>query len=157
MPNIIHCIYASTSGNVEAVVEKTAQVFRANGLETQLHRSEQTDISVISQNQQFLFATSTWEHGLINKFFVPLLEQMKQEKFEGKQTGLIGLGDNRYEPVFFNTGIEAIREVWSQNGGVQLFRTLKLNGDPYALLDSVVADWAQQITPHYQGGESSEG
>jgi flavodoxin len=144
---VIHCVYASTSGNVEIVAETVAKVLQGQELPVELHRAEQTAIDLIQNNQNFLFATSTWERGTLNPFFVPLLEEMKKIDFTGKKAGFIGLGDIRYENVFFNRGIDLIHDAWKANRGEVLFRLLKLNGDPYAQLDSVVTPWAQAIGP----------
>ncbi len=149
--SVIHCIYASTSGNVEIVVETVAEALKAQGFQTELHRAEQTKIDLIQNNQNFIFATSTWERGTINPFFVPLLEEMKKADFTGKKAGFIGLGDIRYEAVLFNRGIDLIHDAWKANHGEVLFRLLKLNGDPYAQLDSVVKPWAEGIAPLLRG------
>ena len=147
---VIHCIYASTSGNVEIVVETVARIWQSQGLSTELHRSEQTKIDLIQNNQNFLFATSTWDRGTLNPFFVPLLEEMKKIDFTGKKAAFIGLGDIRYESVFFNRGIDFIHDAWKANQGEVLFRMLKLNGDPYAQLDTVVKPWAEGAGPLFK-------
>lgn len=152
MPNpTINCVYASTSGNVEFVVEAAAKILNAQGLPTQLHRSEQTPIEFIRDNQQFIFATSTWDHGILNPFFHPLFAAMGQTDFAGKKAGFIGLGDVRYEPVFFNRGIQLIHDLWKANQGEVLFRMLKINGDPYGQLDNLVTPWATEIASYFRG------
>lgn len=153
----IHAIYASTSGNVEAVVEKVAEIFRSQGLSVELHRAERTDPKIVAQNDLFLFATSTWEHGEINPFFKPLLKALKDISCVGKAAGMIGLGDNRYELVLFNMGIEKVRDAWKEQGGEQLYHTLKLNGDPYEHLEHEVAQWAAEIAPYYTYDDRLEG
>ncbi len=152
----IHCLYASTSGNVESVVERVATGLRGSGWEVALHRTEQTKPDLIRDNSHFILATSTWARGSLNPFFIPLIDEMKKLDLTGKVTGLIGLGDIRYENVFFNTGIDQLREVWEQQHGTVLFRPLKLNGDPYGQMN-LVDTWTQQFLPYLSGQGEARG
>ncbi len=136
-------VYASTSGNVEAVVEKITEVLKENHIFAQLHRAEQTPIDIIRDNEVFLLATSTWEHGEINPFFDRLLLEMKSENLSGKVAGFVGLGDLRYEQVLFCEGIEILKRAFIVAGGKEIHQTLKLNGEPYDILDTSVKAWAE--------------
>lgn len=143
----IHLIYASTSGNVERVVETVAEVLSQNGFEPELHRSEQTLIDVIKNNSLFIIATSTWEHGALNPFFVPLFKEMQQTDLHGKRAAFIGLGDMRYEPVLFTEGMEQVREMWLAQGGEEVGTRLKIQGEPYAQLENHVKPWVITTLP----------
>lgn len=138
----MHIVYASTSGNVEAVVEKIAEVLKANGIFAELHRAEQTSLDIIKNNKLFLLATSTWEHGEINPFFDRLLSEMKTVDLKGKKAGFVGLGDLRYEPVLFCEGMEILKRTFIAGGGEEIHIPLKINGEPYELLDTSVKLWA---------------
>jgi flavodoxin len=142
---LIRIIYASTSGNVESVVEKTSHIWQAHGLRTSLHRAEQSNISLFQNTTHFLLATSTWEHGELNPFFRALLKEMKQTDFTGKSAAFVGLGDTRYEPVYFCQGMETVKNVWERQHGQVIAQPLKINGEPYHLLQSVVKDWAVSV------------
>jgi flavodoxin len=141
----VYFIYASTSGNVEIVVEFVSQIFRKKGLGTILCRSEQTNVDVVSKNHKFVFATSTWEHGRLNPFFDHLQEQMQTIDCLGKEAAFVGLGDRRYEPVLFCEGIEEVRRLWTKIGGRQIAKTLKIEGEPYNQLDPIVKPWAEAV------------
>ena len=153
----VACVYASTSGNVETVVEAAAQVWRELGWDVSLHRAEQTSIDLINQHTHFLFATSTWEHGALNPFFVPLFKAMSQTQFVGKQAAFIGLGDQRYEPVLFCKGMEIIRDMWQANQGEIIGFPIKINGEPYAQLERTVIPWSKQIAQRWQPPSSPNG
>src|SRR5690606_34796197 len=90
----------------------------------------------------FIFATSTWEHGEINPFFNKLLAEMQNTNFSGKKAGFIGLGDTRYEPVYFCQGIKIIHKLVTDKGGEEIGDTMFINGEPYQLLETHVNDWA---------------
>lgn len=153
---LMHAVYASTSGNVEVVVETVAKLLEASGINVELHRSEQTSIEVFRHNELFLIATSTWEHGVLNPFFQPLHQEMSKEDFAGKKAAFIGLGDTRYEPVLFCQGMEILKQTWTDNQGQQLFHNLKINGEPYHLLDTTVTEWTKGLIDALETDSSSE-
>jgi len=140
-----HGIYASTSGNVETVVETIAKTWQELGWEVALHRAEKTTLEVITQHTHFLLATSTWEHGALNPFFMTLYNEMKKADLTGKQAVFVGLGDERYEPVLFCEGIEIVKRRWVAQGGEVIGLPLRINGEPYAQLDKKVVPWAREI------------
>lgn len=141
----IQIIFASASGNVAAVCEKVAEILNANGFVAQLHRAESTKFELIAANQLFIFATSTWEHGVISPYFEPLLKEISKNSVEGKYAGFIGLGDTRYEPVLFCGGMITLQETFEKQGGTSISVPLKINGDPYSLLDNMVTDWTKKF------------
>lgn len=142
----VYLIYASTSGNVETVMECVSHVLGRHGFETFLCRSEQTNIEVVKKNKKFIFATSTWEHGLLNPFFDKLYEQMQTISCMGKEAAFVGLGDRRYEPVLFCEGMEKVRRLFVKVGGVEVEKALKIQGEPYDLLELTVEPWAVSVS-----------
>ncbi len=147
----IHIIYASTGGNTEHVMEQVAQYWREQGVGVVLHRSEQTSLSVITENKYFLFATSTWDHGMINPFFNVLLEQMQTADFTGKTASFIGLGDRRYEEHYFCAGMTVLKEVWEKNHGAAVGVALTIGREPFEeVIEKAVKTWADTTLPLYQ-------
>jgi flavodoxin len=141
----IQIIYASTSGNVEAVAYKVSEVLDKYRIKSNLHRADQTDLRTITANKFFIFASSTWEHGIINPYFDPLVAEINESDLKGKYAGFIGLGDTRYEPINFCKGIEILQGDFIKSGGKQIGTLLKINGSPYKILDSIIVDWTQQF------------
>lgn len=144
-PDLIQVIYASTSGNTEIVVEKVADIWREHGYMVELHRAEKTDPEIINRHSLFLLATSTWEHGQLNPFFKKIFDHLKTVNCSQKTAMFLGCGDTRYEPVLFCGGMETLRERWITQGGQEIGERLKINGEPYAILDTTVTQWAEKI------------
>lgn len=140
----IQIIYASTSGNVEAVSFKVSDVLDKYRVNSKLHRADQTKLSTVTANSFFIFAASTWEHGIVNPYFDSLLTEMSESDLKGKYAGFIGLGDTRYEPINFCKGIEKLKDTFLASGGKQIGTVLKINGSPYKVLDSIIVDWTKQ-------------
>ncbi|SRR5260221_4746193 len=141
----IHIIYASASGNVELVAEFVGKILKDEGNDVVLHRAEITKKEVLLDNSDFIFATSTWEHGEVNPYFNNLLKEMRQNDLKTKRAGLIGLGDKRYEEILFCNGIEVVKEAFLAGGGKQIYETLKINGDPCDVLETTVKDWTENF------------
>ena len=150
----INLVYASASGNVEVVMETVAKVLRQNGFEIVLNRAEKTPIKTIKNNKYFVFGTSTWNHGQLNPFFQKLYEAMQPENFQNKEAAFVGLGDRRYEPVLFCEGIEKIHVLWSKNGGMEKGTVLKIQGEPYEILDSQVEPWASKLAQFWKSNRA---
>ncbi|MFZ1721574.1 MAG: flavodoxin family protein [Microgenomates group bacterium] len=140
-------IYASTSGNTEAVVEAVCAVWEKLNIPTEMHRAEQVDATILEKSNYFLLATSTWEHGVINPFFMQFFKSLENASLQGKYASFIGTGDTRYEPVLFCGGMNMLRERWLEKGGQEIGTALKINGEPYQLLNTRVAEWATSLVP----------
>jgi flavodoxin len=153
---LIHFIYASTSGNVEFVMDQIAQDWRAQGVEVIMLRAEQTHLDAIKNNQLFVFATSTWEHGVLNPFFDRLVKEMKELDCSDKYAAFVGLGDIRYEPVLFCHGMIQLEEFWQKLGGQVVGHHIKINGEPFEQIDKIVKPWSDlTLAAFNQFGEKS--
>lgn len=141
----IPIIYASTSGNVEVVCQSVAEKLNLAGIPNSLHRAEQTELDLVISNDIIIYATSTWEHGEINPYFHSIMNGMKNLDLSGKKAAFIGLGDLRYEPVLFCGGMEQLRDTYLHQGGAELIRSIKINGEPYRQLDKALANWTNVL------------
>lgn len=141
----VQIIYASTLGNTEFVVEKIAEYLQKRKVKVALCRAELTDISVVKNNTHFLFGTSTWNHGIINPYFDKLVSEMKNLNLDKKYAGFVGLGDYRYEEVLFCHGIEILEDLFIKRGGKKIGSILKIDGDPFDQVDTVIKDWREDF------------
>lgn len=143
----LHIIYASTSGNTELVCEYLKSIFEQGGAhQIALNRAELTNFDLIAHNTQFIFATSTWEHGVLNPFFDRLYKDMQSADLSGKFAGFVGCGNSEYEKVHFCKGIDLLENVFTSHGGQKLGVTLKINGDPHEYLDTYIKKWAENFS-----------
>lgn len=145
LPKDIKIIYASASGNVEAVCEFVGQILEGHHFDVELIRAETCDSAEIIKSSLFVFATSTWEHGEISPYFEPVLADFAHLDMHHKYAGFIGLGDTRYEPVLFCKGAELARDTFVKRGGKQVTEMLKINQSPYSKLEPVVKPWVHRF------------
>jgi flavodoxin len=144
LPNLtqIHAVFASTSGNTEQVVETIQHRFISHNLNLVLHRAESTPFSVFEQNNLFLLATSTWEHGVINPLFNRLLKELSEHSLAGKSAVFVGCGDRRYEPVLFCEGLFELQRAFTTAGGTSLGEPLLIDGNIHPGLEQEITQWA---------------
>jgi flavodoxin I len=151
---MIYLIYASTSGNVEVVMETIGEVLRHRGINVMLSRAEKTPAEVLMGHTTFIFGTSTWEHGRLNPYFETVYKQIQTMDCQGKRAAFVGLGDRRYEPVLFCEGMEQVRAAWLKQGGQEIGSPLKIQGEPYDQLEIAVKPWAELVasdwTTHHE-------
>jgi flavodoxin I len=141
----MNIIYASTSGNVEAVCEYVAKLFEEKGSKVNLIKAQLATIEDIKSCDVVIFATSTWEHGEVNPYFDKLLSEIEKTDMTGLKAGFVGLGDLRYEKLLFCEGIEILRRAFVERKGEQISTTLKMNGEPYHQMDTIVKNWTSMF------------
>ncbi len=152
----VNVIYASTSGNVELVVQKAAGVLAAAGFMAILQRAEITKPEDLATYDCLLLATSTWDHGEVNPFFQPVLKYISQTDMSKQKAAFIGLGDHRYEQVFVNQGIKTVRYIFEKQGGIAIGETLEIDGDPYPHLQNKVVEWSNQLVELLKAESANE-
>lgn len=145
MIDTFQIIYASTSGNTEAVCIKIADILNDKGIRTKLSKAEKTKFQTITDNTYFILATSTWEHGEINPYFNDLYQQISTNDMSHKEAAFIGLGDIRYEQFLFCKGMEVLRESFLNSNGIELLSPLKINGEPYKQMNTLVTTWGNNL------------
>jgi flavodoxin len=150
LPMNVSLVYASTSGNVEATMENIAARLSEANFKCELLRVEKIDFSVFQKNSFFILATSTWDHGIINPFWDKMLSEFEKNSLSGKKSAFVGLGDFRYEPVYFCRGIDTLRDAFLKAGGEQVGVSLKVNGDPYEQFEKLVKIWTDNLIKQLQ-------
>ena len=153
---MIQIIYASASGNTEIVAETIRDVLRDNDIDYEIGRAEQTSEKTILESDLFLFATSTWEHGVINPHFNKVVDIIKHHQMIGKRAAFVGTGDTRYERVKFCGGMKMLRELFIEQNGRELINPLMIDGDVYGVLDTKVTEWAQELVENLTKLEKDE-
>jgi flavodoxin len=150
LPMNVSLVYASTSGNVEATMENIAARLCEANFKCELLRVEKINFSVFKKEKFFILATSTWDHGIINPFWDKMISEFEKNSLSGKKAAFVGLGDFRYEPVYFCRGIDILRDYFIKAGGEQVGVTLKVNGDPYEQFDKLVKIWTDNLIKQLQ-------
>ncbi len=140
----VKIIYASASGNTLAVAEKVQEILLNNDFNVELIRAEFFDNNY-GKNILYLFAVSTWEHGEINPFFNEIISFASKNSFKDIKVCFVGLGDLRYEKVLFCGGMNKLRDLLIEKQAKEIVSPIRINGEPYDKLDTLVANWAEKL------------
>ncbi len=137
-------------GHTELVVEKISKLLKDANIENELHKAEQADVELIIENDKFLLATSTWEHGRLNPYFDKLLKGIEENSMKGKSAAFVGCGSTQYEHHFFCEGAKILRNAWITSNGKEIVGPFFLDGLPYDKLDTNVTVWAKRFISKLQ-------
>ena len=99
----------------------------------------------MNEFSRYIFAKSTWVHGELNPYFEPLLQYLNGKDLSNYHAAFVGMGDLRYDPILFCNGMEILRKAYLANKGVEITDPLKINGDPYGQLETVVDKWVEKL------------
>lgn len=142
----INIIYASASGNTQFVAQHIHD-YLSEDFEPKIFRAENSNLEdmIKSGVRHFVFATSTWEHGEINPYFNNILAEIDNLDLSKTYGAFVGTGDLRYEPILFCKGMEILRDGAISSGISELISPLKINGDPFDQLDTLVRNWENKL------------
>lgn len=143
----INIIYASASGNTQFVAQHIHDHL-SDDFDTRIFKAELSNFKemINSGIDHFVFATSTWEHGEINPYFNKILTEIQNLDLSKVYAAFVGTGDLRYEPILFCKGMEILRDAAITSGINELVSPLKINGDPFDQLDTLVKNWEVKLT-----------
>ncbi|MDO4814094.1 MAG: flavodoxin [Gemella sp.] len=94
----VNLIYASLTGNTEALSELVVEKFSEKGIEVNLHFIEDMDdFSVVEESDAFIVASYTYDEGDLPSEMEEFYEELADMDLSGKIFGVVGTGDTIYE------------------------------------------------------------
>ena len=147
----LHCIYASTSGHTEYVVDILRQTSldyaRDDSMEMTVQRAELAKAEDLNRGDVLILASSTWNTGNVEGQPNPhmwnlLMDRAKDVALSGKRVALIALGDERY--YFTANAAVHLEKFVADHGGKLLCPTLKIVNEPYGQ-EEKVREWGAEL------------
>ena len=138
-------IYGSTTGNTEDTANIIEQTLKNKGVDVTTMDVSDADISALDKDYDlYLFGCSTWGDDEIElqEDFVPFYEAMGNYQFANKKVGVFGCGDSSY--TYFCGAVDQIEEAVSNNNGVIVNSSLKIDGDPVENNDYII-EWVDEV------------
>ena len=141
----VHCIYASTSGHTEYVVDQCCDMVRQAHHDVKTRRAEQAQPEDLLKGDALILASGTWNTGGAEGQLNPhmhafLRERAKDIDLKGKQVAVIGLGDDRYH--FTCRAADHLEEFVRTHHGILIEPTLRIINEPYGQ-EKIIKDWAK--------------
>lgn len=141
----IKIVYGTGGGNTEVVCEKVEQVLRDHGHEVTLLKAKGTEPGDIGESDLLVFASPTYGHGLLERYFAIFLDKMKGEDLKGRRCGIIGLGDPKYDADYHIESIKIIHDFLKEKEADIFYMPLRISRSPYPLLNTHAARWAEKV------------
>lgn len=138
-------IYGSTTGNTEDTANIICRTLESKGVEVTTMDVTDTDISALNKDYDlYLFGCSTWgdDEVELQEDFVPFYNDMGKHQFANKRVGVFGCGDSSY--TYFCGAVDQIEEVVSDNNGLIVNPSLKIDGDPVENSDYIL-EWVDEV------------
>lgn len=146
----VHIVYASTSGNVEHVVDVIETALREflPGIALTRVRADAATPEELLKGDVLLLASGSWNTGGIEGQLNPFMHALLKEKaagidLAGKQVAIVALGDERYR--YTAKSGDHMEEFVTTHGGVTLGERLVILNEPYGQEDAV-NDWTKKLS-----------
>ena len=118
-------IFASTTGNTEALVESVALALKENGVEVTTKNVANATIDELSNYHLVLLASSTWDG--LSEDFEDFHQKLAGLSLVGKKAAVFGPGDSANFPDAFCESVDVLEERLKQCGAEIVTRALKID------------------------------
>lgn len=92
-------VYASMSGNTEAMADLIEKGLLEGGAEVDRHEAMDVDAALFNDYQHMIFGAYTWGDGELPDEFLDIYDDMEGMDFTGKTFAVFGSGDTSYFAV----------------------------------------------------------
>lgn len=145
----INLIYASLTGNTEALSELMVEKFAEKDIEVTMHFVEDMDdFSILEESDAFIVATYTYGEGDLPDEMEEFFEAIPDFDLSGKIYGVIGTGDTVYEQ--YCVCVDQFDEQIKKTGATNPTENLKIEieadcDEDFENIDKFVADFAAAL------------
>ncbi|TDL80118.1 flavodoxin [Peribacillus frigoritolerans] len=137
-------IYASMSGNTEAIADLIEKGLKEAGSEAKKFEAMDIDGTVFTEYDHFLIGAYTWGDGEMPDEMLDLYDEMDDYDFEDKTIALFGSGDTAYD--LFCGAVDLIAEKIQQNSGSLIMESLKIECFPDGDQEEACLEFGRQFT-----------
>ena len=123
----IYIIYASTTGNTEALANMIGEHL---SMPSTVISVNDVNIDAIANSDLILFGSSTWGYGNLQDDFEQFIDKLTPELLAGKDVAVFGCGDqDNFEDMFCHA-TDIIKEKAIECGANIVAENLRINGQP---------------------------
>ena len=122
-------LYASMSGNTEAIADLIEESFKSEGIQVDRLEALDADASDMLTYDTILLGAYTWGDGELPDEFLDIYDEMEQMDLSGKKMAVFGSGDQAYE--HFCAAVDLLEERIVEKGGELVMEGLKIENAPY--------------------------
>ncbi|ATH91231.1 flavodoxin [Bacillus glycinifermentans] len=127
MGNVL-LVYASMSGNTEAMADLIEKGLLEGGAEVDRHEAMDIDASLFNDYRHIVLGAYTWGDGDLPDEFLDLYEEMEDLDFSGRTFAVFGSGDTSYE--HFCGAVDILEKKIAELGGEIALPSVKIEMNP---------------------------
>ncbi|MDQ0860395.1 flavodoxin [Bacillus sp. V2I10] len=136
-------IYASMSGNTEAIADLIEKGLKETGAEAEKFEAMDIDGSAFSEYDHLLIGAYTWGDGDLPDEMLDLYDEMDDYDFSDKTIALFGSGDTAYD--IFCGAVDLLAEKIQQNNGSLAIESLKIECFPGGKQEEACIEFGRQF------------
>ncbi|MCY9263600.1 flavodoxin [Bacillus haynesii] len=121
-------VYASMSGNTEAMADLIEKGLLEGGAEVDRHEAMDVDAALFTDYQHMIFGAYTWGDGELPDEFLDIYDDMEGMDFTGKTFAVFGSGDTSYE--HFCGAVDMLEDKIKELGGGVVLPSVKIEMNP---------------------------
>lgn len=141
----IKIVYGSAGGNTELVCEKVMEILQGKH-EVEMLKAKLTDPQKLGEYDLLILASPTYGHGQLEQYFEKFLNGLEAVNLEGKNIGIIGLGDPKYDRDYHIESARFIMDFVKHKGANIVYMPLRVSKCPLPLLEGHVDKWAEKMS-----------
>ena len=141
-------VYATMSGNTEAMADLIEKGLKEAGASVDRHEAMDIDAELLHDYSHILLGAYTWGDGDLPDDFIDLYEEMEELDLPGKAFAVFGSGDTSYE--HFCGAVDLIEEKVKELGGDIVLPSIKIELNPEGNEEEELISFGRQFVHLHQ-------
>lgn len=141
-------VYATMSGNTEAMADLIEKGLKEGGASVDRHEAMDIDAELLHDYSHILLGAYTWGDGDLPDDFIDLYEEMEELDLTGKAFAVFGSGDTSYE--HFCGAVDLIEEKVKEPGGDIVLPSIKIELNPEGNEEEELISFGKQFVHLHQ-------
>lgn len=141
-------IYASMSGNTEAIADLIEKGLSSAGAESEKFEAMDINATIFTEYDHFLIGAYTWGDGELPDEMLDFYDEMDDYDFSDKTIALFGSGDTAYE--IFCGAVDLLAEKVQDNNGALVMESLKIECFPDGDQENACLEFGRQFARFVQ-------
>lgn len=152
----VKIVYSSCGGNTELVCLKVAELLTAAGHSVTVVNAKTAGPEVLEGPEVLILASPTYGVGELEVFMAKLLYKADAQRFDGRLTAVISLGDEKYHADYYLESMRLLATWLKERGAAFVTGPLMVGKHPASHLDTTVPQWTTRFLQGLEKHESTQ-
>lgn len=136
-------VYASMSGNTEAMADLIEKGLLEGGAEVDRYEAMDIDAALFDEYEHIILGAYTWGDGDLPDEFLDLYDDMEDLDFSGRTFAVFGSGDTSYE--HFCGAVDILEEKIKELGGEIILQSVKIEMNPEGEEENMLLEFGKEF------------